>query len=636
MSREEFDALVTRLQTVSEQNPRAYNFRVGALAVLGYSYILGVLLVAALLTVAIIGMVIAFPNAGTIKLAIVFGAITGGISWAILKALWVRLEAPQGLELKPEDAPEIFSLLDRLNERFKGPRFHRVLLVGDYNAAVVQVPRLGVFGWQRNYLLLGLPLMQSLSPEEFEAVLAHEFGHLSGNHARFGAWIYRIRRTWERVFEEMFKQRQRGSVVLTKFLDWFWPKFNAHAFVLARVNEYEADRCAAAFSSPAIAAQALTRVNYHGALLEESFWPSLFKRVSQETEPPKNVYSQIASAFRQEPPVADGSRWLKTAFLLETNNADTHPCLKDRLRALGSLPENINRGEFPSTVPPVTETAAEKFLGPQEAVLAAKLSDTWRKNVLPLWQQRREQLVELDKEIATTATDSPTASGVEQLWRKTRALIDRDGDEGAMASVDQVLTLEPTHAAASFVRGRFLLSKDDPCGIEWIERAVAKDESLTQAGCELLYGHYSRVGQRDKLRAVENRADAFQQRTAEATRERNEITIADNFLPADLKPEVIQALQSVFAAEKDIFQVVVAKKDVRIFPEHPVLIFAVMLKVAAWKLRSDSANQQLVERLAAAMKMEDQFLVFVAGKPLKELGQKIASVPNAQIYQRSE
>ena len=80
--------------------------------------------------------------------------------------------------------------------QLKGPRFHHVLLVDDLNAGVIQRPRLGVFGWPSNYLLLGLPLLEALSPEEALSVVAHEYGHLAGAHGRFEAFVYRLRRTW--------------------------------------------------------------------------------------------------------------------------------------------------------------------------------------------------------------------------------------------------------------------------------------------------------------------------------------------------------------------------------------------------------------------------------------------------------
>jgi hypothetical protein len=51
-----------------------------------------------------------------------------------------------------------------MRRQMKGPRFHRVLVVDEVNAAVVQRPAFGLVGWPRNHLLLGLPLLEALSP----------------------------------------------------------------------------------------------------------------------------------------------------------------------------------------------------------------------------------------------------------------------------------------------------------------------------------------------------------------------------------------------------------------------------------------------------------------------------------------
>jgi hypothetical protein len=73
------------------------------------------------------------------------------------RALWVRLPAPDGMPLKRRDHPLLFDTLHDLRRRLRGSRIHQVLLCGDFNAAVAQVPHLGLFGWQKNYLILGMP-----------------------------------------------------------------------------------------------------------------------------------------------------------------------------------------------------------------------------------------------------------------------------------------------------------------------------------------------------------------------------------------------------------------------------------------------------------------------------------------------
>jgi Zn-dependent protease with chaperone function len=188
-----FSPLVEKLERFSQDNPEQYRLRVALLAILGYAYIF--LVLAGLM--ALIGALIFFMvfsnriSAAVIKASIFLLLII----WVIVQSLWVTFPKPEGQPLSRQQVPQLFDLVDELTTSLQAPRFHKILLNEEFNAAVIQVPRLGIFGWQENYLLLGLPLMQALSLEQFKAVLAHELGHLSGNHSRFAAWIYRIRKT---------------------------------------------------------------------------------------------------------------------------------------------------------------------------------------------------------------------------------------------------------------------------------------------------------------------------------------------------------------------------------------------------------------------------------------------------------
>src|SRR3569833_3321253 len=161
----------------------------------------------------------------------------------------VKLEPPAGERLSAARVPELFQMLESLRARLATPRIHAVLLTPDFNAGVMQVPRLGLMGWYRSYLFIGLPLMKSLTVEQFQAVLAHELGHLAGEHARAGNWIYRLRLIWQRL-DAAFSQtsRWRALPVSTNNKRYI-PRFSATSFPLARANEYEADAAAIKLTS---------------------------------------------------------------------------------------------------------------------------------------------------------------------------------------------------------------------------------------------------------------------------------------------------------------------------------------------------------------------------------------------------
>lgn len=637
MTREETDGLIQRLEEAARQNPRSYPFRVGCWAAFGYGYLLGILLLTLSLAAGVIYFIIQHPHDGVIKLGFVVLALVGGLGYAILKALRVKLQPPQGLPLARERCPALFDALDDIHARLRSVRPHEVLLVGDLNAAVVQTPRLGVFGWQKNFLILGLPLLQALTPDEFRAVLAHEFAHLSRNHARFGAWIYRIRRTWERVFEELGRQKTTDLGVLSGFIKWYWPRFNAHAFVLARANEYEADACAAALTSTGTAATALMRVRVLAEQFEESFWPSIYRQANARPEPPEGVYAEAGRVLRAGPARDEAARWLKHGFLIPTSNADTHPCLRDRLHALNALLPGLEEGSFPESLPPLGGlTAAEFFLGPELESCCASLSKRWRNDIAAGWQARHKEAKKLVEKLgappAAIAAEIPADAAVEQLWEKAETLLNLEDDAAALPLVEQILLREPEHARANFIRGRHCLGTDDPRGIDHLERAMTLDPLLVPDGVNLLYAHYSRTGQKHKLRELESRADAHQELVNKANLERNRVTAADSFLPPELKPEDAAKIREACASEPEIASAEVARKAVQHLPNLPLFVVCLHLDVSWLSFRSTGANQKLVERVLQKITLPGNFLVFVAENELKPLGKKISAVPGAMIY----
>ena len=295
----------------------------------------------------------------------------------LIRALWVRLPPPEGWELSRAGFPELFSMIDDVRRRVRGPRIHTVLLVGDFNAAICQVPRLGVLGWQKNYLILGLPLLLALSPDQVKSIVAHEYGHLSGAHARIGAWVYRVRQTWIRLMQAFGQSQHWGKGLVQRFLDWYAPYFNAYSFALARANEYQADAIAAEVTSPRDTAAALVATAIQCRHLDEAHWCPLFESAANEPEPPVNAFSSLREKLREPVATATGQAYLEQAMALETTGEDTYPSLGDRLSALAEPAQLLE---------PIPRSAAEELLGAHLAPLTAHADAGWCSSVVQGWQ----------------------------------------------------------------------------------------------------------------------------------------------------------------------------------------------------------------------------------------------------------
>src|SRR5690606_20839732 len=255
----------------------------------------------------------------------------------LLRSAWVQLPPRAGLRIKKSDSPTLFRLVKDLQTELRSAGFDRIYITPELNAGVLQVPRLGMLGWWRNELHIGLPMLETLSADQFRAVLAHEFVHLSRRDGRLGHWLYRVRLAWSRIFEALEAADRTSArprkTVTGRFVRWFWPRFNALAFVLSRVQEFEADAQAAQVAGTSNCITALVRFSVIRQILEQKFWPELWCAASTKPAPVVDYIERINSLVQEH---LENSEEYVTAGLREISvNLDTHPCLRERLHALG-------------------------------------------------------------------------------------------------------------------------------------------------------------------------------------------------------------------------------------------------------------------------------------------------------------
>jgi len=69
-----------------------------------------------------------------------------GLLWVSLRALWMRLDAPEGQLLTAHEAPTLFEALERMRKKIHGPPIHAVYLDAEFNASIRQTPHWGLLG----------------------------------------------------------------------------------------------------------------------------------------------------------------------------------------------------------------------------------------------------------------------------------------------------------------------------------------------------------------------------------------------------------------------------------------------------------------------------------------------------------
>jgi len=630
MTREEFDKLVRHVEQGVGRNPTRLRWRVLQLALVGYAgllfWFLIILLIAAAFFVAmhwteVEGKIIC-GIAGLLVL------VAGG--WVALRALLVRLTPPEGYPLTRTQAPELFALLDELQQQLRSAPFHRVLLVYECNAAVVQVPRLGVLGWSRNYLLLGLPLLDGLSRDEMRAVIAHEFAHLSREHGRMSHWLYRLRRSWEEAFKQLSRPQLRGEISLrplaVKFVEWFWPRFNAHAFVLSRNNEYEADAHAAQIAGKDHIASSLVRLKFLNRQLEEHVWPEIWQLANQEITPPDDVFMRVRDGLRAGPKEDERNRWMEEAFRITTSNSDTHPCLTERLQTLNATSHWAVAQVATAAMP----SAADSLLGGNSETLRAAVHQLWRKEAESVWRERHARAGALTQRLSLLHQAVPEANvDADSLWDKARVLIDLHGDKTIEPILRQIIARRPDHAPANFHLGRLLLEAGNGDGEAYLERVMAEDDDAVPQACALLHDHYRRAGRADKLREIEARLDRYEKDLAASQRERSEVNASDTFIAHGLTDPEIAELRKVLATESELVYAELAQKHLKHFPRQKFFVLCAHRRRPWHGIPNRDLDLEMVRRLSQKVRLPGRLLVLPPSGAFKAIARKLSGLPGS-------
>lgn len=626
----EFEMKVARLELHSARHPVLYRWQVALLALAGFA-------VLAMLVAGAVGGLLLIASLPVIALWLGWGALlallkTGKLLWLLVIPLWLlakatitavltRIPRPDGLPLAREQAPGLFAAMDGMRRRMRGPLFDEVLLTDEMNAAVVQRPSFGLLGWPRNYLLIGLPLLDSLPPEEALAVVAHEYGHLAGSHGRFGAFIYRLRQSWQAILDVSAQWSGWGGRLLRKAAAWYAPHFNAYSFVLARADEYAADAAAGRLVGAPIFSAALKRVGISVAH-HRRFVATTFQRVADHPQPPADMLLRWAVEAAQ-PPADDARRWLSQALDERADVADTHPVLRDRLVALGE--------PAAETLPPPRQNpvAAQAWLGHHLPALRSALS---RYCVERLREDWGRQFAQIQRNVARLAElarlDTPSAAEWIERIRLQTILEPHVDQRPAIAALS---TAHPEQPMAMYLLGTSQLQYGDAAGLDALDRAMALDVDMVKPSCEFARVFCHVRGDGERAEAYQRRwteRDSFErQRSAEL----GTLDLQEELQGVQLPTEVDTQVRGLLEQHGGVAQAWLVRRVLRVDPSIPAYLLVVRPR---WLWAHYGVNDDVIKRLSLQDWPFPHLLLCNLGGRLRPLKTRLPGIPDVWRWSR--
>ncbi|HEY3066103.1 MAG TPA: M48 family metalloprotease [Methylomirabilota bacterium] len=624
----QFEGLVRRLTAEARRHPRRYRVRVASLAIAGYVYVAGVLCVLAASLTAVAARVGAFAGATTTAalagVAVVIGAM-------IVRALWIRLPPPPGVPLRRGDAPALFAMVDEVAAALPAPAPRHILLSDEFGAAVTRVlPRLGILGRHQRTLVVGLPLLAALRPEDFRAVLAHELGHFARRHDRLGPWVYAMREQWCWTLALFRSNRGWATLPFSLFFAWYAPFFAAYSFVLARMRELEADALAARLVGSARLACALVAVEAKRRYAGEEFPATLWARVANHAAPPVATCTELVAALRDQPTPERFRHWITAAIGIPTDVADTHPSLGDRLSALGVAPATA-----PELRPPALangDSAADRLLGPLAAAKAREWDQAWRDAAAEEWGSRHRALLAAETELAALEETAATrALTVDEAWQQASLVLElRDGD-AALPLLEALVREDGRHAQARYALGTRLLDRDREAGVAHLEAAIVADADFLLPACAAIGEFLTRHGRHAEAAGYRERAKGHNPRVQAARFHADTVTDRQVFGRHDLDAPALLRVRAALGRQSRVRTAYLTRK----VGAAPLYVLWVVTDRRWFEVGSEGKDARLADALRAELRLPGDVSVLVFDGRVRRCDERTLAAAGPPVFDRA-
>lgn len=331
-------------------------------AAVGLTFLLGwggIMLVALRPSVLTIGLGLGMTGAGV--LILIF----------LLKFIFKRhiVDRSHLTEIRPEQQPQLFAFISEIVDEVHTKFPKKVYLSADVNASVFYDSGFwSMFLPVKKNLHIGIGLVNTVSVNEFRAILAHEFGHFSQRSMKVGSYVYNVNQViynmlYDNASYENLANRWGGlswyfSIFVTAavkvlqgvqaILRKVYEVVNLSYLGLSREMEFHADEVAANVAGSRPLMTSLPRLDLANQAYETVV--GFYQARSRQDIITSNLYPQQSYvmnflAAENNLPLQDGlpvvtqehtSRYNKSKLVIKDQWA-SHPATEDRILALETL-----------------------------------------------------------------------------------------------------------------------------------------------------------------------------------------------------------------------------------------------------------------------------------------------------------
>ena len=486
----------------SDSHGTIYKIALGLFSLLAYAYLLFFPFMTLLLGWLILEQ--AQQLNGYLDYVLFATELTGIIITARVSLFLYQLSfpLPDGNCLQETQAPYLYALVKEAQLESHSPDIHNICISRLYESKIIRTPTNGYAFRFSNTLVLGLPLIQSLSTQQLKAIIKRELLHIADISHHIDGWFYSLRNIWQQYQQLPRDAWSLNLLFIQLFFSWYAPLYKLLSQAAARHEELYVDREIYQQNHHDSLVDILTTMGISKAFLNEQHFPHLLNKAYKHEFPPYFPYESFERNLRTKIDSEFCQRWLDKT-LNQTDTSKDFPELKQRIFNLGLdtiwLPDMHN------------VSSASKLLDENLFLLCQQLDDNWFKYNEAEWNTRfktgqgeqnklKEYHVLLKQKILSE----------QKTWEYIQ-LIKKYLDEADTIDLyRQILKTDFKDPRISFEIGRKLLKQLDPDGIDAMHLTIDLDSTYTVMSCQLLTKYYSQIGDKKMAQSYRRRALEYQ------------------------------------------------------------------------------------------------------------------------------
>lgn len=229
------------VSAVAWRHPLAYLAATTALALIGYAYLLAFPATVVYALMRLFALAQQPFEQSSITSALVWFAVLLFATAISHHIFTIRFPNIKELALQADKLPQLFALISN-KKRWSWPQIKKVVLTDRYELEIRKTPIMGIPFWSYDTLIIGFPLMQSLSSSQFQCLLHRKLLQYCKGRNILSNWLHNLIFIWSLYFQAFSNRNLLGDQAIAWFFRYYATLYQRFAVYTAQMDGLAADR----------------------------------------------------------------------------------------------------------------------------------------------------------------------------------------------------------------------------------------------------------------------------------------------------------------------------------------------------------------------------------------------------------